>query len=275
MADRYWMRAARVMTRHPRQGLERVRGRVDRRSDRSRLAELGQSASDLYQVRKEWAQQLHTVLRVPWPCAQSAAFGPVWSEIIDDLAKAGLRVGIRSYGGWNDGDQAFAQALWCLTAHCQPAKVIETGVAHGLTSRVILAGLAANGRGHLWSVDLPAVDSALHRQIGIAVTPDLRPRWTYVAGTARERLPGLVAELGEIDLFIHDSLHTGRNLRFELACAWPAIPPGGLAVVDDIDHSLAFHEFLTTARPRHWLAAEHLTGPGLAGPAGLWGLAIN
>ena len=34
-------------------------------------------------------------------------------------------------------------------------KVIETGVARGVTSRIILEAMALIGSGHLWSVDLP------------------------------------------------------------------------------------------------------------------------
>jgi predicted O-methyltransferase YrrM len=275
VSDGYRSRAARVMLRHPLQGVERVRGRVDRRGDRRRLAALRVPLGEFYQVSKDWPERLHIALGRPWPCEETPLFEQAWAEILADLKSAGLRVGIRSYGGWNDGDQAFAQAIWCLIAHGQPGRVIETGVAHGLTSRVILTGLARNGKGHLWSVDLPAVDSALHAQIGSAVTDELRPRWTYVEGTSRERLPELLGKHGPIDLFVHDSLHTGRNQRFELESAWAALGAGGTAVVDDIDHSLAFREFVDHERPREWVAAEHLTGPGLAGSAGLWGLAVK
>ena len=275
MPDGYRARALRVMLRHPLQGVERVRGRIDRKGDLRRLADLRTPLGDFYQVSNDWAERLHAALGQPWPCGETAVFERTWADMIAGLKASGLRVGIRSYGGWNDGDQAFAQAIWCLIAHGQPSKVVETGVAHGLTSRVILTGLARNGKGHLWSVDLPAVDSALHSQIGSAVAAELRPRWTYVAGTAREKLPLLLGRLGQIDLFVHDSLHTGRNQRFELDSAWAALRPGGAAVVDDIDHSLAFREFAERERPADWVTAEHVTGPGLAGTTGLWGVAVR
>ena len=115
----------------------------------------------------------------------------------------------------------------------------------------------------------------LHSEIGVAVSEGLRPRWSYVQGTARERLPGLLSQLGMIDLFVHDSLHTGRNQQFELDSAWRSLRPGGAAVVDDIDHSLAFRTFVGEARPQEWLAARHITGPGLMGSEGLWGLAVK
>jgi Methyltransferase domain len=271
----YTVRASAVMVRHPVQGVERVRGRWDRRRDRRALAAIGLSASALYGPVEDWAERLHAALEVPLPCRVAESFGPVWDRVVADLTEAGARVGSASYGGWNDSDRALAEAIWCLVAHLRPGIVVETGVAHGLTSRVILEGLSRNGYGHLWSVDLPAVDPALHREIGMAVSEGLRPRWTYVQGTARERLPGLLRELGKIDLFIHDSLHTGRNQGFELEAAWAALRVGGAAVVDDIDQSLAFRNFVAGARPPAWLAARHVIGPGLTDPEGLWGLAVK
>ena len=215
------------------------------------------------------SQALHKAIDAPWPCQESQQFGEVWEATVSGLVAAGLRVGLASYRGWNDGDRAQAEAIWCLVAHTRPATVVETGVAHGLTSRMILECLHRNGSGHLWSVDLPAVDPALHNEIGIAVPEDLRSRWTYVAGTSRRRLPGLVRRLQRVDLFVHDSLHTARNTCFELDTVWPALPPGGVAVVDDIDHSLGFSRFTERVAPAAWIAAKHVAG------GGLWGIAVK
>jgi Methyltransferase domain len=265
----YAIRASQTMLRHPRQGVERIRGRIDRRRDKRELGALGIPASDLYGAVADWERRLHASLDLPWPCQAAASFGQVWDNLVAELTDSGVHVGMASYGGWNDSDRAFAEAIWCIIAHLRPATVVETGVAHGVTSRIILQSLERNGSGHLWSVDLPAVDPALHREIGIAVPEDLQHRWTYVQGTSRERLPHLLTELGELHLFVHDSLHTGRNLRFELESAWAAMPPGGTAVVDDIDHSLGFRSFVDLASPRAWFAARHVTG------GGLWGVATK
>jgi Methyltransferase domain len=269
MRTGYFVRASRSMVLHPGQGIERVRGRIDRHQDTRQKESLGISIGDFYGALADWGPPLHMALGARWPCPAAAAFDGLWEEMIADLTASGLRVGLASYGGWNDGDRAFAGAIWCAVAHVRPARVVETGVAHGLTSRIILQGLENNGTGQLWSIDLPAVDSVLHPEIGMAVPADLRSRWTYVSGTSRERLPHLLNELGEIDLFVHDSLHTGRNTRFELDSAWLAMRPGGVAVVDDIDHSLAFHAFAQQVSPAEALAAKHVTG------AGLWGVAIK
>lgn len=265
----YTVRASRSMLSHPQQGIERVRGRLDRRQDQRDKDSLGVLMSDFYLAASDWAARLHAMLGLTWPCAEITSFGQVWDAMLADLAAANVRVGMFSYGGWNDCDRAFAEAIWCIVAHARPGRVVETGVAHGLTSRIILEGLERNEAGGLWSVDLPAVDSALHPEIGIAVPANLRSRWRYVPGTSRDRLPSLLRELAEIDLFVHDSLHTGRNVLFELETAWPFLRAGAAAVVDDIDHSLAFGVFTRHARTAGQLAAHHVTGDGL------WGIAVK
>jgi hypothetical protein len=265
----YAARAARSIVLHPVQGGERVRGRIDRHRDQRELAGIGTPARVVYGATSDGPVRLHAALGLHWPCAAVASFGPAWDAVIADLRRAGMRVGMTSYAGWNDSDRTFAAAIWCAVAHLRPARVVETGVAHGLTTRLILEGLRRNGAGHLWTIDLPAVDSALHGETGAAVPDGLRARWTYLPGSSRERLPRLLAELGQIEVFVHDSLHTGRNTRFELSCAWPHLRSGGAAVVDDIDHSLAFRAFVTEERPAAWLAGQHITGPGL------WGAAVK
>jgi hypothetical protein len=70
-----------------------------------------------------------------------------------------------------------------------------------------------------------------------------RKRWSYIKGSSRRRLPAVLAELGEIDLFVHDSLHSEQNVRFEMESAWTVLRDGGAIVVDDIDASAGFHAF--------------------------------
>jgi hypothetical protein len=56
----------------------------------------------------------------------------------------------------------------------------------------------------------------------------------------------VLSHLGEIDLFVHDSLHSERNVRFELDRAWAALRPNGALVVDDIDANWGFRSFTQT-----------------------------
>jgi predicted O-methyltransferase YrrM len=152
--------------------------------------------------------------------------------------------------------------------------VVETGVARGITSRFILEALARNRRGHLWSIDLPPpLDPSLHHQVGIAVPEQLRGNWTYVRGSSRRRLRSLLAQLGEIDMFVHDSRHTERNVLFELGHAWDALKPEGVVVVDDIDLNRGFHAFSAAHDDQACIAglAEPLRpDPGRQGDRGVF-----
>ena len=128
--------------------------------------------------------------------------------------------------------------------HTRPGVVIETGVARGVTSRVVLEALQENERGHLWSIDLPyPFDHQMHGQIGAAVTDTCRARWSYLEGPSSERLPPLVAEVGHVDMFVHDSLHTARNTIFEMEQAASAMPLGGVMLIDDVSTHKGFADF--------------------------------
>ena len=123
--------------------------------------------------------------------------------------------------------------------------VIETGVAHGVTSRIVREALEQNNLGHLWSIDLPfPFDRQLHAETAVAVTDACRPRWSYVEGSSRQRLPPLIAEVGHVEMFIHDSLHTARNTLFEIEQAAAAMPVGGIILVDDIGSHEGFAVFV-------------------------------
>jgi predicted O-methyltransferase YrrM len=167
-------------------------------------------------------------------------------------------LGRASFGGWDDAGPALAFASHCLARHLRPEHAVETGVARGITTRFILEALEHNGSGSLWSIDLPPLlESGLHEEIAIAVPEARRSRWTLIRGSSRQQLPALLARLGSIGLFVHDSLHTSRNLRFELDQAWPALDPGGAVIVDDVDFNLALRSFVEQHRDARSIVAQH------------------
>src|SRR5882724_13269026 len=116
----YAMRASWTMLRHPFEGIERVRGRIDRRRDVRELAVLGGRQNESYPVAEDLGSVLHEAIGAPWPCREPEQFGKIWDATVSGLATAGLRVGLASYGGWNDGDRAQAGAIWYLVAHLRP-----------------------------------------------------------------------------------------------------------------------------------------------------------
>jgi len=182
-----------------------------------------------------WDEQLHSLLGAAWPCPEGERLDALMADIGELLAKHGLDSGRYTYGWYSDAETSLCRAAWCVARHARPEVVVETGVAHGITTRVVLEALERNDLGHLWSIDLPfPFDHRLHTETGIAVTEDLRPRWTYFEGSSRQRMPPLVTERGHVEMFIHDSLHTARNTRFEMEQAARTMPVGGVMLIDDI-----------------------------------------
>jgi predicted O-methyltransferase YrrM len=238
----YAVRASKVIAAHPREGFERVRERLAEQQDRRHGAAKHPQPSG-------GERELHELLGLPWPCPERREFGALWAAVLGTLAERRLVGGRGRFGGWDDGDARLCRLAWCLARHLRPERVLETGVGRGLTTRVLLEGLERNGAGHLWSVDLPPLlERRLAEETGAAVTPELRGRWTLIRGSSRHVLPRLLDELGHVDLFVHDSMHTTRNVTFELECVWPALAAGGVALVDDVERNRAFGRFID-ARP--------------------------
>jgi hypothetical protein len=250
-------RLARAFLSDPVEGLLNVHAKVaERKEERAKRTKGGGFMPwppCPYDVDENWEQSLHEWVGAPWPCPVSDDFWELWSRLMGSLEGKGLGLGRGAFGGWGDGEPGIVRAVWCLTQHLRPAKVVETGVARGITSRFILEALAQNEAGHLWSIDLPPPgDRDLHAQIGLAVPEGLRDRWTYVRGSSRRRLGGLLAQLEEIDLFVHDSRHSERNLLFELNHAWGVLKPSGMMVADDVDLNCGFHSFVDAHPGQRW-----------------------
>ena len=217
-----------------------------------------------------WDEHLHRLLGVPWPCPKDRRLDEVMADITAVLEARGWGFGLDTYGWYADGDSSLCRAVWCVTLHTRPQVVIETGVAHGVTSRIVLEALRQNDLGHLWSIDLPfPFDHRLHEETGIVVTDACRPRWSYLEGSSRQRLPRLVAEVGHVEMFIHDSLHTAKNTLFEMEQAASAMPTGGVMLVDDINSHLGF----TTFAKRH-PGYQTIICPS-ADRNGTFGIAVN
>jgi predicted O-methyltransferase YrrM len=180
-------------------------------------------------------------------------------------------------GGWLE--TAPGQALYALARVVTPAAIVETGVANGVSSTFWLAALAANRSGALYSIDYPRVEGDrldpaefpgrdLHGSFltagtrsGWAVPAELRDRWALVLGPSQRELPALLAHLGGIDVFLHDSLHTYDHMSFEFETAWGALRPGGVLLADNADWNGALLDF---ARARA-VEPVRVDGHGLAG----------
>lgn len=193
---------------------------------------------DVISAHADWLQPLHQRLGWSWPCPESLGFQTCWTDIEKMLVAADPAE------PYYDADPVMARSLWCAVRHLQPRSVIETGVARGVTSRIILEALVGNGAGRLWSIDLPPLNEPWFSQSRSAVPQGLRGDWQYVCGSARRVLPQLLRRVGAIDLFVHDSLHTYDHMALEFTLARTHLSSSGVIVSDDINTNRAFTEMV-------------------------------
>lgn len=139
-------------------------------------------------------------------------------------------------------DQA-GMFLYVLCKIVKPDKVVETGVAYGLSSVYILQALHENQKGKLYSIDYVFRPWQSKEMIGKLIPEHLKNRWQLIFGTSSNNLKKLLTRLESTDIFIHDSLHTYANMKFEFETAWPFIRKGGFLLSDDVLSNNAFYHF--------------------------------
>jgi len=135
--------------------------------------------------------------------------------------------------------------LYILCKTIKPEKIVETGVAYGLSSMYILQALQENNKGTLYSIDSVFSPWQSKEMIGAAIPDSLKTRWEFVFGSSSEKLENILSKLNKIDVFFHDSLHTYKNMTFEFESAWPFIINKGFLLSDDIADNNAFFDFCT------------------------------
>jgi predicted O-methyltransferase YrrM len=173
-------------------------------------------------------------------------------------------------------DSLLARCCYLMCRVLEPEVVVETGVAYGVSSAFILRALEENGRGVLHSVDLPPLRREYERFWGVAVDGAQRGRWRLHRGSSTRVLPRLLDELETVDLFMHDSLHTYRNMRREFEAVWPHLRTGGALIADDVERNRAFGE-LRQRNPALWRVVRDREEQPLHGRAApvMFGVAVK
>lgn len=155
------------------------------------------------------------------------------------------------------------KSLYALVRALEPCICVETGVGAGASSVIILNQLNRQSEGRLYSIDL---DTPHADQYGELIPTDLRQRWKlklqpintpspgwvdelpvflwqWLNRCSQAILPILLAELGTIDFFLHDSRHTFRHMAWEYELAWRYIRPGGCLASHDVAATSTFDDF--------------------------------
>jgi len=133
--------------------------------------------------------------------------------------------------------------LYILCKIIKPEKVVETGVAYGLSSMYILQALFENKKGVLYSIDSIFSPWESKEMIGSAIPKYLRHNWNFILGSSSEKLEEILSSLNSVDIFFHDSMHTYKNMIFEFDTAWSYIAKNGFLLSDDISSNNAFYDF--------------------------------
>lgn len=220
-------RVATVIATRPREAVSRTRSRLEILLDRSQ-----RWAPRDFLPEQETSASVHQLLGVHG--CECHWISDVWARLEASSAKAHS----------HDASRSLVTAVCVAIEHVPASVVVETGVARGFTSFAALSALDRRDTGILSSIDLPPIlagwDPATY---GSAVPGHLRKRWRLHRGSTRAVLPKVLADLEQIDVFIHDSLHTKWTMSFEFAMAWDALRPGGVLISDDIQLNRSFDEF--------------------------------
>lgn len=145
-------------------------------------------------------------------------------------------------------------ALYALIRYLKPDVIVQTGVASGVSSSLVLLALKLNDKGKLVDIDLPnrkkegyvygdgtidAVYTPNELDPGWLIPNDLRGRWNLKLGPSREVLP----KIEKCNIFFHDSEHSYENMTFEFEWAYSKLSGPGLLASDDINANDSWKDF--------------------------------
>ena len=237
--------ATRRAVQHPAWLQENLRAKLRARSDRARRF-----------VLADYAEHL---------CSVAEALGHAFGVSVSQYGALASRVRIPpapEHSIWGGGEDLL-NLTGSLVLLRQPSVVLETGVAMGFSTAVILAAMEENGVGVLHSIDLPPmqVDAQF---VGKIVPADLRSRWRLHVGPTRTLLPRIARTVAPLDLFVHDSDHSYAGQVEGYRQAWPYLARGACLVSDDVCNP-AFVDFALEIRERPFLIAP----PGHSAAVGL------
>jgi hypothetical protein len=131
-----------------------------------------------------------------------------------------------------DCEVGLASFLYAYVIAYRPKVIVETGVANGITTNVIMSAIEQVG-GTLHSIDVDPRTQNVYSGPG---------DWRFhtLAGNLEEELRCQSNEIGAVDLWIHDSDHGFLWQTFEYELAGMRLADNGVLVSDDIDSSTAW-----------------------------------
>jgi predicted O-methyltransferase YrrM len=126
-------------------------------------------------------------------------------------------------------EESSAFLMYALVRLLRPTIVLETGVANGHSSTLILNALTENGDGELHSIDLSD-------NVGKLIVDGRRWHLHLLdSSNLKKTFAAVVGALPRIDLMVHDSDHSYQWMRHELETVFPRMSSGGVLACDDVN----------------------------------------
>jgi predicted O-methyltransferase YrrM len=208
------------------------------------------------------ADQLAPGLPPPWAPRDPSAVLDEFNELWHELMPLCESLGPASYPDYFAVSRESALLLYSVVRSRRPGVVLESGVANGVSTWLILKALDTNGQGRLISTDVS--DDVGSLLAGLRCTNwdlnILRPE------TIKADFLRVLKKAGEVDLFLHDSDHRYCWQKWELASVRPFLAAGALILADDIDDSFAFFDFVREAHLPAWILVDRTKVFGVAAP---------
>jgi len=133
-------------------------------------------------------------------------------------------------------EENFRTLLQLIILKKQPKLLVETGVANGVSTQIILIGSKMyNGFLHSFDID-PMTEEVGRKYLN----------WKFHVlnkSKAWKDLLNKINRIGAVDMWIHDSDHSFYWQYSEYNLAWKILRPGGVLLSDDIDTSEAWFKF--------------------------------
>ncbi len=135
---------------------------------------------------------------------------------------------------------------YALVRALQPDVVVETGTHLGLGSCVIAAALLRNGHGRLTTIDIDPEAGYL-----------IAEPWANVIDRRIGSSVDLLVTMRDVNIFLHDSLHTYDYEAREFAAVEPNLRPDAIVLSDNAHDSRALSDWAERAGRHYLFFKEH------------------
>jgi predicted O-methyltransferase YrrM len=142
-------------------------------------------------------------------------------------------------------EESSSLLVYGITRMVRPSVVLETGVANGHSTFLILNALIKNGGGQLHSVDISD-------NVGCLLSETERKVWSLnvIKEPKKQGFCEVLNRIPPVDFFVHDSNHRYAWQKFEYESILPRMADKSILASDDVDSSFAFIAFATRHRQR-------------------------